>query len=169
MIYKHLLIAVSLSILLAACSKENEEQPMPDPAKLTLDDVGHFCGMVVSNHEGPKGQVFLKGVAQPLWFVSVRDSLAFSRMPDEQFKVFAIYVSDMGKADTWEQPGDKAWVNAKEAWYVGGSSRAGGMGMAEWVPFSEKKKAEEFVAEYGGKIVRLGSIETNALLGEDRS
>ncbi len=43
------------------------------------------------------------------------------------------------------------------------------MGMAEWVPFSEKIKAEQFISEYGGKIVRIDAIETDALLGEDKT
>ena len=50
---------------------------------------------------------------------------------------------------SWNQPGDEAWVKADDAWYVQGSKRTGGMGAAEWVPFSEKLKAEEFMTEFG--------------------
>lgn len=159
---------ICCSFLLFACGEEKEPVQLQNPVKLTADDVGHFCGMLVAMHSGPKAQVFLKGEMKPLWFVSARDSLAYSRMPDEAFKVSTIYVSDMGKAESWNQPGDNAWVKADQAWYVEGSSRSGGMGMAEWVPFSEKEKAQEFVAEYGGTVVQLHMIATDDLLGEDK-
>ena len=117
-----------LAFALQACGGEESPLIEKQPVALTDDAVGHFCGMQVSDHDGPKGQVFLKGADVPLWFVSVRDSLAFSRMPDEQFRVRTIYVSDMGKAASWEQPGDAAWVRAEDAWYVAGSARQGGSG-----------------------------------------
>lgn len=162
-------MAICFSLLLFACGAEKEDALIQNPVKLTADDVGHFCGMLVRQHSGPKGQIFLKdGNVKPLWFVSARDSLAFSRMPDEEFKISVVYVSDMGKAESWNQPGDKAWVKADDAWYVEGSSRSGGMGMSEWVPFSEKEKAEEFITEYGGKLIQLDMIATDDLLGEDK-
>jgi len=164
------LITVVFSLGLFGCEQAQEQISIADPVKLTVDDVGHFCGMLVVNHKGPKGQVFLNdGTVDPLWFVSARDSLAYSRMPDEEFKVSVIYVSDMGKAASWDDPGDDAWVKAEDAWYVEGSSRTGGMGMAEWVPFSDKAKAEAFVAEFGGSLVQLDSIDTDDLLGEDEA
>ncbi len=158
-------ILMCLAFSLNACGEEDALQPEKSPMALTDDAIGHFCGMQVSAHNGPKGQVFLKGQENPIWFVSVRDSLAYSRMPDEKFKISAIYVSDMGKAASWDQPGDDAWIRAERAWYVVGSSRTGGMGMAELVPFSDKIKAEEFISSYGGKLSELSNIATEALLG----
>ena len=169
MFNKTVFMTLFFFIMLCACGQDKTPIATLEPALLTANDVGRFCGMLVTEHDGPKGQVFLKNTAQPLWFVSARDSLAFSRMPDEQFKVSVIYVSDMGKAESWEQPGDHAWVKAQDAYFVEGSKRPGGMGMAEWVPFSEKIKAEQFISEYGGKIVRIDAIETDALLGEDKT
>ena len=168
MINKTFFSVLCCLFLLFACGEEKEPEVLQTPVKLTADDVGHFCGMLVNKHKGPKGQVFLKGQEQPLWFVSARDSLAFSRMPDEAFKVSTIYVSDMGKATSWDQPGDEAWVRADEAWYVEGSNRSGGMGMAEWVPFSDKTQAQQFIAEYGGTLVRMVDVNTDDLLGEDK-
>ncbi len=167
MFNKTLFTVICSSLLLFACGENEKSMVEQNPVKLTVDDVGHFCGMLVTMHNGPNAQVFLKGKTQPLWFVSVRDSLAYSRMPDEAFKVSTIYVSDMGKVESWDQP-DDAWVKAELAWYVEGSNRSGGMGMSEWVPFSEKIKAEQFITEYGGKLVRLDAIETDDLLGEDK-
>jgi copper chaperone NosL len=161
------LTLLCLFLSLQGCGEKAPEKTDRTPIALSDDAIGHFCGMQVSVHDGPKGQVFLKGKDEPLWFVSVRDSLAYSRMPDEKFKISTIYVSDMGKAESWDRPGDAAWVRAEDAWYAVGSSRIGGMGMAEFVPFSDKAKAEDFVATYGGTLAKIDEIKTEALLGSD--
>ena len=165
--YTRLPILICLAFSLNACGGEDVAQPDKSPMALTDDAIGHFCGMQVSTHNGPKGQVFLKGQESPIWFVSVRDSLAYSRMPDEKFKISTIYVSDMGIAASWDQPGDDAWIQAESAWFVVGSSRTGGMGMAELVPFSDKVKAENFIASYGGTLSRMSDIATDVLLGSN--
>lgn len=152
---------------LQGCGGDEPSPPHKSPSALTEDAIGFFCGMQVSAHSGPKGQVFLKGQDSPIWFVSVRDSLAYSRMPGEKFKISIVYVSDMGVAANWDQPGDDAWIRAEGAWYVLGSSRTGGMGMAEVVPFSDKAKAEDFIASYGGALSRLNDIATDVLLGSN--
>jgi len=36
------------------------------------------------------------------------------------------------------------------------------------VPFSQRSKAEEFMAEFGGQMVRIDAIDTDDLLGEDK-
>lgn len=161
------LTLLCLALSLHACGDQETAQPDRSPIALSDDAIGHFCGMQVSEHDGPKGQVFLKGQESPLWFISVRDSLAYSRMPDEKYKISTIYVSDMGKAESWDQPGDDAWIRAEDAWYVADSSRTGGMGMAEFVPFSDKAKAEEFIVSYGGILTKMQEIKTDALLGSN--
>ena len=116
-----LLKSTSLGLLLAiaACGDQASEDAAPPPAKtLTADAIGHFCGMLVVNHEGPKGQVIIKGQAEPLWFVSVRDAIAYSRLPDEAWKVEAVYVSDIGSADSWANPGTDNWIPIEEAYLV---------------------------------------------------
>ncbi len=49
-------------------------------------------GMTVLDHNGPKGQVFLTNRQQPLWFTSVCDTIAFTRLPEQWttlwFKLF---------------------------------------------------------------------------------
>ncbi len=161
------LTLLCLALSLTSCGDQEIAQPDRSPIALSDDAIGHFCGMQVSEHKGPKGQIFLKGQKSPLWFISVRDSLAYSRMPDEKYKISTIYVSDMGKAESWDQPGDDAWIRAEDAWYVAGSSRSGGMGMAEFVPFSDKTKAEEFIGSYGGILTKMQEIKTDALLGSN--
>ena len=50
-------------------------------AELDADAIGYYCNMTVANHPGPKGQAFVAGKDAPLWFSSVRDTLAFTRLP----------------------------------------------------------------------------------------
>lgn len=148
---------------LAACSEQPEERPAP--ADLTRDAVGHFCGMIVLDHPGPKGQAFVTGRDAPLWFTSVRDAIAFSRLPEESGELRVIYINDMARAGSWEAP-EPEWIPAQEAVYVIGSSRRGGMGALEAVPFSSQAAAEDFVERYGGCTVSLEEIPRDYVLGD---
>jgi copper chaperone NosL len=85
----------------------------------------------------------------------VRDTLTFLNLPEEPKTIAAVYVSDMAKAASWEQPGADNWTLAGDAFFVVGSSRQGGMGGTEAVPFSTEPAAQAFVQQYGGRIVRL--------------
>lgn len=136
----------------------------PPPAPLDDDALGYYCGMQATAHTGPKGQIFLAGSGQPLWFTSVRDALAFTRLPEEPKNIVAIYVNDMGRAD-WNQPGDDSWIDARRALYVVGSSRTGGMGAAELVPFARQQDAAAFASRYGGEVVSYDAIPDHRILG----
>ena len=58
--------------------------------------------MNVLEHPGPKGQIITKGRIDPFWFTSVRDTVAFTLMPDQPRDIRAIYVSDM-VTTIWER------------------------------------------------------------------
>ena len=60
-----------IAVLTCACGVQ-EEVALPSPQTLTADAEGYYCGMTVGNHAGPKAQIHLKGIPEPLWFVSVR-------------------------------------------------------------------------------------------------
>jgi copper chaperone NosL len=158
---------VGLAILLLCLTGCNREAPAtaPPPIEVSADATGYYCGMLLVQHEGPKGQIHLASRAQPLWFTSVRDTIAFTRLPEEPRDVTAIYVNDMGRAPQWEQPGPGVWVDARAAWFVIESDMEGGMGAPEAVPFSEKGAAERFVLRHGGRIVQLTDIPDRYLLG----
>lgn len=147
--------------LLAGCGVPSS--PPPPPAALTSDAIGHYCGMQVSEHTGPKGQIFLSDRATPIWFSSVGDALAFTFLPEEPRNILAIYVNDMGRSD-WDHPGDDSWIDARRAWYVIGSRRSGGMGAPEAVPFSKRQDAERFAAEYGGRVLFYDQVPANLVL-----
>lgn len=164
---KHLLMLVSLlsALFVAGCGDESKTTP-PPPFALTADAVGRYCGMNVLEHAGPKGQVILDAkVGEPIWFSSARDTLAFTMLPEEPKDYVAIYVSDMGKAPSWEQPGATNWIDAKTAFYVIGSKVKSGMGADEAVPFSSQQAATKFVASNGGKIVKFSDVPRDYVLG----
>ncbi len=144
-------IFLVLPLLLSACFED--DIPPPVARELTVDAIGYYCNMTITDHPGPKGQIHRAGGKQPLWFSSVRDAIAFTMLPDEAKDVVAIYVHDMGGKRDWAKPGDDGWVEARKAWFVLGSSRRGGMGMAEAVPFADKGEAAAFTAAYGGHVV----------------
>ena len=89
----------------------------------------------------------------PFWFSSVRDTVAFTLMPDQPRDIRAIYVSDMARAPSWEDPGATNWVDARKAFFVIDSRKQGGMGAAEAVPFGNRAAADAFAAANGGRVV----------------
>lgn len=151
---RRLLVAIAAVALLAGCSKQ-EARVVPAAHTLTADATGHYCGMLLSEHAGPKGQILLEGQDTPVWFSSVRDTLTFLNLPEEAKNIAAVYVTDMAKAPSWEQPGADNWVIAGDAFFVIGSDRQGGMGGQEAVPFSTEAAAQAFIKQYHGRIVRL--------------
>ena len=162
------LTSVSLAAVLAfgltACMEE-EMAELPPPAPLTIEAMGYYCNMTITDHQGPKGQVRLKSLKKPLWFSSVRDTVAFTLLPEEPKDIAVVYVTDMSKVDAWENPDNRDWIDAQAAHVVIGSSKHGGMGAAEPVPFSSRQAAEGFARQYGGKIVAFSEIPESAVLG----
>ena len=152
-------------LLLAACSDAGSGGSLPGPVAMTEEAVGHYCSMTVLEHEGPKAQIHLAGIEQPIWFTQVRDAVAFLRSPEERYETIAVYVHDMEKAESWAHPGDNAWIDARQAWFVIDSSRTGGMGTPEAIPFGSEDAAARFMADHGGKAVRLNDIPDNYVLG----
>lgn len=150
-----------MAVWLAACGKEDSEAP--PPVAIPAEAIGHFCNMAVAEHSGPKGEIFLKGRVQPVWFTSARDALAFTMLPEEPKDIRAVYVSDMGRSSSWEHP--EAWVEARQAFFVLGSDRRGGMGRPEAVPFSTRSAAESFAARHGGRVVEFAQLSPDDILG----
>lgn len=162
----HFSIALTAMLLLASCEKQQQAE-MPAPFALTQEAMGRYCGMNVLEHAGPKGQIILQQIPEAIWFSSARDTVAFTMLPDEPKDVAAIYVSDMGKAASWEQPGAENWIDARTAFFVIGSDLRGGMGAQEAVPFSEEAKANEFIDKNGGRVVTFSDLPESYILGTD--
>jgi copper chaperone NosL len=154
-------------VLLTGCNENAATSVMPPPVKLNADAMGVFCGMNLMEHPGPKGQIITASRIDPFWFTSVRDTVAFTLMPEQPRDIKAIYVSDMARAPSWEEPGTTNWIDARKAFFVIESRRRGGMGAAEAVPFGDRAAAEAFVADNGGRVVSLTEIPQAYVLGSD--
>jgi copper chaperone NosL len=157
--------AILSTALLLGCEGEQKQIP-PAPLALTSEAMGRYCGMNVLEHPGPKGQIILDAhLREPIWFSSARDTLAFTMLPEEPKDIAAIYVSDMAKAPSWEEPGATNWINAKDAFFVIGSTVRGGMGTEEAVPFSTRAAATEFAGKNGGRVVVFDEVPHDYILG----
>ena len=159
--------AVAAALLLAGCGEDAADAALPPPAALTSEAMGVFCGMNLLEHPGPKGQIITRSRIDPFWFSSVRDTVAFTLLPEQPRDIRAIYVSDMGRAPSWENPGADNWIDARKAFFVIESRKRGGMGAAEAVPFGERAAADAFVAENGGRVVAFAEIPRDYVLGSD--
>lgn len=162
--WRGLLAALVLAAGLAACDGGDEATP-PGPVDYSGDVTGYFCGMLLAEHEGPKGQIHLKSRAEPVFFSSVRDTIAFTRLEGEAKDIAAIYVNDMAKATNWQEPEPGTWVDARRAWFVVDSRRVGGMGLPEAVPFGTREAADGFASDNGGLVMQLDEIPTDYVLG----
>ena len=149
-------LALIMFTLVTACGPD-EVIPPPIAQEITRDHIGYYCGMIVADHLGPKGQIHLAGREQAIWFTSVRDTITFTLLPEEPRNIRAIYVNDMGRAD-WNFPEAGTWIDAKTAWYVIASTKVGGMGAPEAVPFAEQAQADAFAAQHGGEVVGFSDI-----------
>jgi len=158
----------SLWLPIFACALAGCQDVAPDdlplPIALTEEAAGHFCQMNILEHPGPKGQVHLDTFDHPLWFSQVRDAIAFERMPESIGRIQIIYVHDMGAALSWEEPGNANWIDVKQAFFVLGSAKMGGMGVPELIPFAEATAAEQFTARYGGSVLAYDDVTADMVL-----
>ena len=154
-------LACTALFISIGCEKQKPAK-IPEPHTLTRDASGYYCLMTVVYHNGPKGQIILSD-GQVNWFTSVRDTIAFTLLPEEPKNIAAIYVNDMSQAN-WDNPGEDNWIDARSAWYVIGSKRVGGMGAPEAVPFSSQDNALQFTQKHGGTVVDFKSIPSDYIL-----
>jgi len=156
---------VAAAITVSACSEQQPAAEIPSPVALSEESVGHYCNMAILEHTGPKAQIHLAGNPHPIWFSQVRDGIAFTRSPEENYEMVVVYVNDMGKASEWDYPGFETWIDAREAWFVIDSRQTGGMGTQEVIPFGTEQAASGFVEENGGQVVQLAEIPDAYVLG----
>ncbi len=137
-------------LALAACGDGGPAKP-PPPADPPQGATGHRTAMLLAEHGGPMGQVFLEGRDKPLWFLTARDAIAYLAGPARPAPVLGGYVSDMGGAGGWDAP--RAWVRAKKAHYVVRTGRKGGTRQPAFIPFRDREKARDYAQEHGGRVV----------------
>jgi copper chaperone NosL len=141
----------------AGCKKPGAKAEAPAAQSITASAIGEFCGMALTEHAGPKGQIFIGDQAKPFWFASVRDAVAFTLLPEMPKNLTAFYVTDMTDAD-WDRPDGARWIEARQARFVIGSNERGGMNVDEAVPFATQEAAGRFAQAHGGNVVTLDAI-----------
>lgn len=166
----HAVAGVLFLALLSGCdSAVDVNSAASVPLEPDGDAIGYYCNMMIVNHDGPKGQVHVAAQEQPLWFASVRDTLAFTQLPGEPKNLRGIFVNDMTNVvpgqPRWRQPQPGTWINARQAWYVVDAPVRGGMGAPEPVPFEQREAADRFAADYGGRVLAFGEIQTHDVIG----
>ncbi|SDD40616.1 nitrous oxide reductase accessory protein NosL [Ruegeria marina] len=157
-------LALIALVALAAC-KEEKAAIAPEPVALTEAALSYFCQMNVAEHGGPKGQIHLQGYPAPIFFAQVRDLVTYLKSPEREAEITAVYVSDMGAAVSWAEPGTTNWIAADKAVFVVGAGVAGGMGAPEVVPFGDPSAADRFITRYGGRALQLDAIPDAEVLG----
>lgn len=147
-----LALILPLITALAACSPSEETTARPEAimagAACSLD------GMILADFPGPKGQIHYTS-SKPDYFCDTMELFSIYLQPEQRKRITGIFTQDMGKTD-WEKPQDN-WIDAKKAWFVLGSSKAGSMGPT-LASFAEQKAAEDFAGQYGGKVLRFEEV-----------
>ena len=150
--------------ILQGCHGHESSATLPLPIALDSEALGYYCMMGIFEHEGPKAQIHVEYSDEPVWFSQVRDAIAFLRSPEETAGVRAVYVNDMGRAESWDKPGADNWIDATAAQFVINSDRRGGMGVPEAIPFGTKDSADAFIRDNGGIRVSLSEIPSDYVL-----
>lgn len=165
---RKLLSAILLAAIplmpLTGCKEDEAASPPPPPQAITADAIGHYCGMNMLDHPGPKGQIILKGQTMPIWLSSVRDTFAYTMLPEESHDYRAIYVTDLETAADPARPNLDLWTEARNAWFVIDSGFQGGMGAAEPLPFGREAAARAFAAVNGGSVKRFAEVTDDYIL-----
>ena len=149
------MLIIALFVLLTSCGTPND--PIPTPLEAGTNTMGFYCGMALSEHPGPKGQIHVAGETAPLWFTSVRESFTYLQMDGATRRIRAFYVNDMGNND-WNAPQPHTWILAQMAFFVMDSSKHTGVGTTEIIPFREQTQAEAFIKQYGGRIATYQEV-----------
>lgn len=150
------LLALSTLAPLAACGENGATAAASTaPVEFTAATSCELDGMLLMDYPGPKGQIHYASEDRPWFYCDTLEVLNTLLLPEQIRKVNAVYVQDIGKTD-WDNP-KGAWIDARTALYVIGSSRKGSMG-ATLGTFSSEADANAFIGQYGGKLLRMAEI-----------
>ena len=158
---KLLLPLLLMSVLLLAVCGESEPEALAAAQPIEAGDSCHVCGMLITEHPGPKGEAFMEKQSEPLKFCSTMDLFAFLKQPENEAQVSHAYVHDVAAAP-WATPDDEAFVLASEAIYVVGHDQRGAMGHT-LASFADEADAEAFREEHGGDLLRFAEIDLDLL------
>ena len=91
MLKKTFFAAFLAAALLAGCSGQQAPKTH-QPAAIGAHDRCHLCGMVIVHYEGPKAQIFIKDVEEPLKFCSGRDAFTFALQPENARRLEGFFI-----------------------------------------------------------------------------
>lgn len=153
MMLKRLLLSSMLALpLLAACGGGGQAQVTP--VDITRDTTCSLDGMLLADYPGPKAQIHYDQ-GKPDFFCDTVEMFSIYLQPEQQKRIKAAYVQDMGKAD-WNAPRGN-WIDAKTAFYVKDSTKRGSMGPT-LVSFAREEDAKAFTLQNGGKVLKFADI-----------
>ncbi len=145
---------IVLPALLAFLSACNPVEIAAVPEEIKPGTACSMDGMILADFPGPKAQIHYAS-GKPDFFCDTVEMFSIYLKPEEQKRITGIFTQDMGKTD-WETPQGN-WIDARQAYYVLGSSKTGSMGPT-LASFSEQKAAEAFSTQYGGKVLRFDEV-----------
>jgi len=145
-------IGLAALLLLSACGPD--EAALPKPLEPDEQSVAYFCNMNLTEHDGPKGQAFVRGRDKPYWFASAGEAFTFLETELHAHELLVLYVNDVGQGG-WEHPAPGAWIEIHKANFVIGGNiptamEEDGPGA---VPFSDRAAAEAYAKKIGGTVV----------------
>ena len=144
-------------IVISACSDNSAQQAVIHKAvAMESSDECHLCGMLITNFDGPKGEVFRKEQGDKVFkFCSTRDMFSYYLDPENTRNVSKM---------PWgsDSIDDKYFIDAKTAWYVTGSEKTGAMGKT-LASFSLQTDAQAFADEFGGKVLSFKDVNQDSL------
>lgn len=173
--------AVGTGLLAGCAGRQSNGGGPPDPVSLSENKACDVCGMVISEHPGPNGQIFYREHSpenhdNPARFDSTKACLFPYYFEHEQLDWTAeiVYVTDYSLIDydisvvegqqyIETATSAETFSNADDVVFVVGSDVHGAMG-PDFIPFSDADDGTSFAEEYGGRTVRMDDI-TPEMLG----
>ena len=146
------LLVVAASLALGACKTDEKSLAAVD---VTADTACSLDGMLLADFPGPKAQIHYDN-GKPDFFCDTVEMFSLYLRPEQQKRVKALYVQDMGSTD-WMSPKGH-WIDAKSAFYVQGSKLKGSMGPTLG-SFATEDGAKSFASKNGGKVLAFSAIK----------
>lgn len=177
-LHRRTLVGVIASAGLAGCLGGFSEDP--EPIALTGQRECDNCGMIVSDHPGPVGQIYFSDDdpegGRPGQFCSSTCAYTYRfEQEDAGRTVEVMYLTDYSIVDqeVREEGGDVLFSSHVEAdafaaidglTVVAGSDVVGAMG-PELIPFSDEGDVESFQETYGGEAFAATAVDRTLLEG----
>ncbi len=149
------LLAAMLAVGLFSACGESAKSAAVAPHEIGHETSCSLDGMLLADYPGPKAQIHFAGQDEPEFFCDTVEMFHIFLNPEQVRVVRGLFVQDMGQAD-WDDPKGH-WIDARQAFFVQGSSRRGSMGPTI-ASFANRADAEKFAAQYGGKVYAFSEV-----------